>query len=76
MGPTPPESPGVWRLGDGPAVRLVPDTADRLKALVVRTASLRDAAGFLTAHGMLGADSGREVTIDPGAVGGLDLRLR
>jgi hypothetical protein len=76
LDPAPPESPGVWRLGGGPAVRLVPDTSDRLRALVFQTSSLREAAEFLAGGRMLGEDIGQEVAIDPAAVAGLDLRLR
>jgi hypothetical protein len=75
LDPVRPESPGAWRPGDGPAVRLVPDSQDRMKRLVFRASSLRDAADRLSGMGLLGDNSGQEVTVDPAKVEGLDIAL-
>ena len=75
LDPAPSSGPNTWRVGDGPAIRLVPAPQDRMQALVIRVASLDRAKAFLSDNRLLGAATEGQVTIDPSKVGGLDLRL-
>lgn len=68
-------SPGLWRVGDGPALRLARATADELQALVVAVTSLSRSTSFLRERGLLGSESTNSATIDPARIGGLDIRL-
>ena len=65
----------TWHGGNGPAIRLVSATEDRIQTLVIRVASLGRAKAFLRDKQLLGAESDGHVTIDPAKVGGLDIRL-
>jgi hypothetical protein len=66
---------GAWRLGDGPAVRLVADDHDRIQALVCEVSSLERAREFLEREGILGNGPAGEVRAAAGALQGLDLRF-
>ena len=65
----------TWQVGNGPAIRLVSATEDRIQAMVIRVASLDRAKAFLREKQLLGAESAGQVAIDPSRVGGLDIRL-
>lgn len=73
--PLDPEGIQAWRLADDPAVRLVPSEADGLCAMIWQVRDLSAAETFLHEQGMLGRVTGEQVSIDPGAVFGLDIRL-
>src|SRR5688572_10045266 len=73
--PAPSSGPNSWRVGDGPAIRLVPAPQDGMQALVIRVASLDRAKAFLRDNRLLGAETEGQATIDPSKIGGLDLRL-
>ena len=73
--PTPAAAPGVWKVGDGPAIRLVAARENGLQGLVVRVASLRQARVFLQERGLLGSASEAALTIAPSKVHGLSIRL-
>jgi hypothetical protein len=73
--PTPSATSSTWQIGSGPAVRLVPAKENRVRALVIRVASLERAKAFLRESQLLGGAAAGQVTIDPSKVGGLDLRL-
>jgi hypothetical protein len=66
---------GAWELGDGPALRLVPDDYDRIQALVCEVSSLARAGEFLDREGMLADGPAGEVRTAPGALQGVDLRF-
>jgi hypothetical protein len=68
-------SPGLWHLGEGPALRLVQSTADVIKALVLKVESLERASAYLNENNMLGTSSDSELCIAPSIVQGLDIRL-
>lgn len=68
-------APGLWPVGDGPAVRLVEAQRNAIKALVLKVKGLERAKTFLREKGMLGVVKQDEITIAPGAVQGLDIRL-
>src|SRR5687767_11523674 len=65
----------TWQVGNGPAIRLVSATEDRIQTLVIRVESLDRAKAFLRDKQLLGAESDGQVAIDPPKVGGLDIRL-
>jgi catechol 2,3-dioxygenase-like lactoylglutathione lyase family enzyme len=65
----------TWQVGNGPAIRLVPATEDRIQTLVIRVASLERAKAFLRDQQLLGAESDGQAAIAPTKVGGLDIRL-
>ena len=75
LDPTPASPPYTWQIGNGPAVRVVSATDDRIQTLVIRVASLERATKFLRDHKLLGADPEGRATIDPSKVGNLDFRL-
>ena len=66
---------GRWDLSDGPAIRLVAADADGIVALVVRVRSLAAAEQALRGSGLLGTASKTQLTITPGALQGIDVRL-
>jgi hypothetical protein len=70
-----PATPYTWHAGNGPAVRLVSATEDRIQTMVIRVASLARAKVFLRDKQLLGAESDEQAAIDPSKVGGLDIRL-
>ena len=75
LDPTSVVAPDTWRIGSGPAVRLVSAGENRVEALIIRVASLERAKAFLREKQLLGVDSPGQVTIDPLKIGSLDLRL-
>ena len=75
VAPTNPSAPGVWKLGDGPAIHLVSHTENAIRALVLEVLSLEKAEAFLQQNGMLGTRSGRDITLEPSRIQGLEIRL-
>jgi catechol 2,3-dioxygenase-like lactoylglutathione lyase family enzyme len=68
-------STGIWQVGDGPAIHLVPAAENAVQAFVVEVASLARAKVFLRDKGLLGSQLAEEATIDPSRIGGLNIRL-
>lgn len=75
LDPTRASELSVWRVGDGPAIHLVPADKTSVQELVIRVTSLQRARTFLGGKGLLGTDSPREATIDPSRLNGLRFRL-
>ena len=75
LNPTPASTSDTWQIGNGPAIRLVSDSENRVQTLVIRVASLERAQAFLRAKQLLGADREGQPTIDPSKIGGLHIRL-
>jgi catechol 2,3-dioxygenase-like lactoylglutathione lyase family enzyme len=67
--------PGVWRVGNGPAIRVVQARESRLQGIVIRVASLSRAKTFLQEKGLLGSVSEESLTIDPNKLEGLNIQL-
>ena len=67
--------PGVWPVGDGPAIRVVQGRENRLHGLVIRVASLSRAKTFLQDKDLLGSVSEESLTIDPNKLEGLSIKL-
>ena len=75
LGPRRPSAPGLWQVGDGPAIRIVRAGENKLQGLVISVVSLRRAKAFLQERGLLGSASGKVVTIAPSKIQGLNIRL-
>jgi hypothetical protein len=75
LDPLPPSAPGLWRVGEGPAIRLVQAQENRLQGLVVGVRSLGAAESFLRHRALLGPVSDSGVMIDQTKVDGLTIRL-
>jgi len=73
--PVLPTYPGLWDIGGGPAIRLIPHTTEIIITMVLRVVSLERATHYLGERGLLGEAAGKHVTIAATALGGLDLRL-
>jgi hypothetical protein len=65
----------VWKVGNGPAIRLVQASENKLQALVISVVSLRRAKAFLQERGLLGSMTKNEVRIDASKIQGIDIRL-
>ena len=72
--PAPSRGPDAWQVGDGPAIRLVPASQNRMEALILRVTSLERAKTFLRDNRLLGEKEGRVMINNP-KLGGIDLRL-
>jgi hypothetical protein len=68
-------APGLWQVGDGPAIRVVQAGESRLQGLVISVVSLRRAKAFLRERGLLGSVTEEDATIDPSKIQGLNIRL-
>jgi catechol 2,3-dioxygenase-like lactoylglutathione lyase family enzyme len=66
---------GAWRIGDGPAIRLVPAEEDLVQRLVIGVVSLERARRFLEARELLGSASETQVTIAPSRMYGVSIVL-
>jgi hypothetical protein len=75
LAPVEPVDHGLWRVADGPAVRLVAAEENGIQAMVWKVSSLARAAEFLHAKGMLGVVSHDQLRIDRAKIYGLDVRL-
>jgi hypothetical protein len=75
LDPTGAASSNTWRVGDGPSIRLVSATENRIQTMVIRVESLERAKTFLRDRQLLGAESDGQAAIEPSKVGGLDIRL-
>jgi|WetSurMetagenome_2_1015567.scaffolds.fasta_scaffold111927_2 hypothetical protein len=67
--------PGIWDLGDGPAIRLVPGTKDHIQKIVIRVRSLAQARRFLKNRLQLDSVSGKEISINPSTIQDLSITL-
>ncbi|MBA3805531.1 MAG: hypothetical protein H0X14_07460 [Acidobacteria bacterium] len=75
LAPVEPVAPGLWRIADGPAVRIVPGEVNAIQTLVWKVSSRARAAKFLSERGMLGSVSENQLMIDRAKIYGLDVRL-
>jgi hypothetical protein len=66
---------GHWKVGSGPAVRLVRAAENKLQGLVIAVRSLERAEGFLREKGLLGTVSDGLLTLDAAKVEGIGIRL-
>jgi hypothetical protein len=75
LAPRRPVEPGLWRVGNGPAIRVVQARESRVQGIVISVASLSQAKIFLQEKGLLGSVSEKGLTIDPSQVEGLNIQL-
>lgn len=75
ISPNAPTAQGVWQLGQGPVIRLVPASLDSIQTLLLRIRSLDQARDFLARKNFLGKVSDDHISIDPIKIQGLDIRL-
>lgn len=66
---------GVWRVGDGPAIRVVHAEQNLVQGLLVRVVSLDRARAFLEERKLLGSASKTRVTIAPSRIHGVNIVL-
>ena len=62
---------GSWRAGDGPKIRLVQGSQDRIREIVFQVRSLDRAKAFLRKYRLFGFVSARGIFINPAKVQGL-----
>ena len=74
LDPWPVSEPGVWHVGDGPAIRLVEAREDKLQEVVVSVVSLQRARAVLQTRQLMDSES-REVIIRAPHLDGLVIRL-
>jgi hypothetical protein len=70
-----PSAPGLWQVGDGPAIRVVRAGESKLQGFVISVVSLRLAKAVLRERGLLGSVTEKDATIDPSKIQGLNIRL-
>lgn len=75
LDPLRPDAPGFWRVGDGPALRLIQSDRAGIRKLVLEVKSLDQAGGFLARHNLIGTRSKDNIKLDAKGVQGLDLQL-
>ena len=75
MAPQEASAPGLWQLGDGPAIRLVQAAENELQGLVITVASLPRAESFLREKALLGTATKEGLTIDVSRIEGLNIRI-
>jgi hypothetical protein len=65
----------VWRIGSGPAIRLVAAQGDQFELLRVKVKSVARARAFLRAEDLLGNDAEREIALKLPRVAGIDVHF-
>ena len=75
LAPLAPQERGYWRIGDGPALRLVSCKRAGVQLLVLRVRSLATARAYLAAHGLLGFHTEDELTLRLPQAPDLHIRL-
>src|SRR5688572_24773514 len=75
LAPNSPSAPGVWPVGDGPAIRVVRAKENKLQGLIISVLSLSRAKAFLRERGLLGPVTRNRVTIDSSKIQGLNIQL-
>jgi hypothetical protein len=73
--PAQPDEPRRWKVGNGPAIRLIPGRSTRIERMTFVVDSLERAQAFLRREKMLGAAPKGELAINPARVQGLGIRL-
>ncbi len=73
--PLAPQDRGYWRIGDGPALRLVSCKRAGVQLLVLGVRSLATARAYLAAHGLLGFHTEDELTLRLPQAPDLHIRL-
>lgn len=75
LDPHRPSEQGLWLFDPGPALRVIPHSADEFLGLKLRVASLERARTYLEASATPFAIASGGIVIDPGFLVGLDVVL-
>jgi hypothetical protein len=67
--------PGLWKVGSGPAIRLIPGRSTKIERMTFVVDSLERARAFLRREKMIGAAAAGQLAINPARVQGLGIRL-
>jgi hypothetical protein len=67
---------GVWRIGNGPALRLVPSREAGIEAVVLQVESLERARAALIGNDLLGTSGSENIELDPAKSWGMRIILR
>jgi len=73
--PVLPSEGGVWRLAPGPAIRLSPNSKDRIKAILLKVRSLDNAERHLATFDLLGKTADQQVSISIPGIQNLGIHL-
>jgi hypothetical protein len=68
-------SPGIWRVGNGPSIRLIQDSQHRILRVTLKVKSLNQAKSFLRKSQWLGPGSSQSIALGRAKIQGLDMRL-
>jgi hypothetical protein len=75
LNPIRPEAEGYWRIGDGPALRLILNGTDGIQTLVLQVRSPRQARAFLRERDLLRGEFDDELLVKVPGDRDLDIRL-
>ncbi len=75
LNPLQPSSPGVWPIGAGAALRVIPADQDGIRGLVINVKSLEQARRFLEERGLLGTEQPAALTVAGSQLQGLNITL-
>jgi hypothetical protein len=73
--PIPPRGEGVWKIGVGPQIRVVPAMENEIQSLVIKVSSLAKARTFLIENGLFSHGSDRKITLVKEQLHGLEICL-
>lgn len=73
LNPLQPSAQGVWPIGAGPAIHVIPADKDGIQSLVISVKSLEQARRFLKQHGLPGTDQSTTLTLAGPHFQGLNL---
>jgi hypothetical protein len=71
-----PSQPGIWMVGNGPAIRLVQGADDRIQSIVFKVESLKRAEAFLRKEQLLGSSASGKLFLKESKVQGLSFCLK
>jgi len=75
LAPVQSDEPGHWKLGDGPAIRLVEAESDKILRVVWEVGSLSQTADWLRREGWSGDVSDDRISLAPEPLQGLEVHL-
>lgn len=75
LNPAKASSPGVWPVGDGPAIRVIQAPESGIRGIVINVESLPQARQFLDQRGLLRTERSGEITLGSQEFDGLTLTL-
>lgn len=75
LAPVQPSEPGHWKLGDGPAIRLVEAESNNILRVVWEVGTLSHAADWLRREGWIGDVSDDRISVAPEPLQGLNVQL-